>query len=467
MPLRLYSDGRGEVRPDELFSQALAWHGEGKKAEARGAYLTILQVNPDHSGALGNLALLVKEEGNAELAQKLLGHALHIDPYYAEGWSNLGLMLNDLSRPGAAIEALQRALALKPGLLSAHRNLALALNEAGRLEESLVAYERALSLAPDDAHLRWGLACVLLLKGDFSRGWVEYEARWRIAGAMAPHASGQEWSPTTPTTSRVLVHSEQGFGDTIQFLRFVFQLIERGYKVELRVQDKLVRLLNNPPLRPFRGGEGRGEVGSINISGFSSPMPEFDCQIPLLSLPRWLGDWPNLENYLLPEPELVEKWRKRLPSGFKIGIAWQGTPNVAVDRGRSAPLAAFAPLIQPGVSLISLQKHHGLEQLVDLPGVMDLGADFDSGPDAFIDAAAVIASLDLVISTDTAMAHLAGALGRPVWLALKKVPEWRWGMAGEESFSYPSMRLFRQEKAGDWEAVFEKMSHELETLRRS
>jgi hypothetical protein len=458
------------VRPDELFSQALAWHGEGKKAEARGAYLAILQANPDHSGALGNLALLVKEEGNAELAQKLLGHALHIDPHYAEGWSNLGLMLNDIGRPEAAIEALEKALSLKPGLLSAHRNLALALHEAGRLDESLVAYERALSLAPNDAHLRWGRACLLLLMGDSARGWVEYEARWGIAGAKPPHVSGPEWSLATPTTSCVLVHAEQGFGDTIQFLRFVFPLVERGYKVELRVQDKVVRLLKNVDCRVKPGNDGLADEavmpgldpgihgGQLNISGFSSPLPEFDCQIPLLSLPRVLGDLPVPKTYLSPEPELVEKWRKRLPSGFKIGIAWQGTPNVAVDRGRSIPLREFAPLITPGLHLISLQKHNGLEQLAEMPEVIDLGSDFDPGPDYYLDTAAVMKCLDLIVTSDTSAAHLAGALGCPAWLALKKVPDWRWLMEGEDCPSYPSMRLFRQEKAGEWGAVFEKMA---------
>jgi Flp pilus assembly protein TadD len=442
------------VRPNELFSQALALHGEGRKAEARAAYLAILQANPDHPAALANFALLVKDEGNAELAQKLIGHALHLDPHYAEGWSNLGLMMNEAGRPEAAIEALQKALSLKPGLLDANRNLALALNEAGRLEESLLAYDKALSLAPKDAHLRWGRACLLLLMGDFSRGWEEYEARWNIDGAKPPQATGPEWNRETPAFACVLVHAEQGFGDTIQFLRFVFPLIERGHRVELRVQDKLVRLL--------------GEVGGINISGFSSPLPKFDCQIPLLSLPRLLGNPPTTSAYLSPEPELVKKWQPRLPQeGLKIGIAWQGTPNVAVDRGRSAPLAAFAPLFKSGVKLISLQKHHGLEQLPDLPGIIDLGPEFDSGPDAFIDAAAVIASLDLVVSTDTAMAHLASALGHPVWLALKKVPEWRWGMTGEESPWYPSMRIFRQEISGDWGPVFAKMAHELKILHRT
>jgi hypothetical protein len=376
-------------------------------------------------------------------------------------------MLNEVGRPEAAIEALEKALSIKPGLLSAHRNLALALNEAGRLEESLAAYDKALVLAPDDAHLRWGRACMLLLMGDFSRGWAEYEARWGIKGAMIPHANGPEWSLATPSSACVLVHSEQGFGDTIQFLRFVFPLIERGHRVELRVQDKLVRLLQSVDCRVRPGLDHGIHGGQLNISGFSSPMPEFHCQIPLLSLARLLGDLPAPKEYLSPEPELVKQWQTRLPQGgMRIGIAWQGTPNVAVDRGRSAPLVAFAPLIQSGVQLISLQKHHGLEQLGNLPGVIDLGPEFDSGLDAFIDAAAVIASLDLVISTDTAMAHLAGALGCPVWLALKKVPEWRWGMAGEESPWYPSMRLFRQEKAGDWGAVFAKMANEL-AIRKS
>ena len=251
--------------------------------------------------------------------------------------------------------------------------------------------------------------------------------------------------------------TEQGLGDTIQFARHASLLVERGALVTLLAPAKLHRLLRR---------------ADANIEVIGSPKGKsFDFQCPLMSLPFHLGTnertIPNKVPYLKAEEDRVAHWARVIgDGGLKIGIAWQGRPNRSLDRGRSIPLAEYARLARlPGVRLISLQKNEGLDQLSTLPAgvtVETLGPEFDDGPDAFIDCAAVMSHLDLIISSDTSIAHLAGALARPTWLALKYVPEWRWQLDRRDSPWYPTMRLFRQDTDGDWKSVFAKIEQELE-----
>jgi hypothetical protein len=215
-------------------------------------------------------------------------------------------------------------------------------------------------------------------------------------------------------------------------------------------------------------------LAGVTVIGKGEPLPAFDEHLPVMSVPLLLQPSPEHFGedvpYLRAEPQRVASWASRMPAGeFRIGIVWQGNPFGDVDRGRSIPLQAFAPLSRiPGVTLVSLQKNEGVEQLDDPCGfdVATLGADFDAGPDAFLDSAAAIMLLDLVICCDTAIAHLAGALGRPVWVALKHVPDWRWMLGRSDSPWYPSMQLFRQRQRGDWRGVFEEIAEELARLMR-
>ncbi len=417
-------------------------------AEARALYLEILQAAPNHPGALGRLAVIVAGEGNVELAIKLLGHALSVDDSNAANWLDLGLLLAGQDRHGPAVEAFAQAARLRPSCHEAARNLALALLNAEKIEDAISAYDQALALAPDNREIRLSRGCAKLLIGDFQGGWDDYEARLGLPEAPLVTSDRPEWDLTAPSDSTVLVYAEQGYGDTLQFLRYLLLVAERGYRVIFRVQ-KAAKAFIAASL-PFP------------LFGDDEPLPAHDFQIPLLSLPRVfqtsLATIPAPKRYLAAEPERVEKWRARLPQeGFKIGVVWQGRPKPSIDHGRSIPLSSFAPLIMPGIRLISLQKLFGLEQLDEMPEVLDLGHDFDPGPYFYRDTAAVMECIDLVITSDTSAAHLAGALGRPVWVALKKVPDWRWGMSGETCPWYPSMRLFRQETAGDWRTVFAKM----------
>ena len=249
-------------------------------------------------------------------------------------------------------------------------------------------------------------------------------------------------------------------GDLIQFARFLPLLARRGAKVTFGAPANIIRLLQ--PLST-----------QIELLGSLKSDKVYDFQCALMSLPLWFGtdlnSIPDQIPYLKPEADLAARWKRRIgDQGFKIGIAWQGNPAGKIDRGRSYPLSELVPLARiPGVRLISLQKYHGLDQLAHLPSdvtVETLGDDFDSGQDAFIDTAAVMSHLDLIITLDSSIAHLAGALGCRTWVALKYVPDWRWLLDRDDSPWYPSLRLFRQETDGDWKSVFSRMAKELGSL---
>jgi hypothetical protein len=294
--------------------------------------------------------------------------------------------------------------------------------------------------------------------GDFLAGWAGYERRWNVKGAPLRKldASHREWKGEDIQGKRVIVYEEQGLGDVIQFSRFLTRLSLLGASVTFLVRASLHRLL-----QPF--------TSTIRLADTPPLGESFDFQCALLSLPAVLGTTldaiPAAVPYLIPEAPLVAGWRQRLGDhGLKIGICWQGSPFAKVDNGygRSVPLRCFRPIaIAPGVRLISLQKNHGLEQLSGLPAGMrieNLGAEFDSGRDAFIDTAAVMSCLDLIVTSDTSVAHLAGALGRPVWVVLKHAPEWRWLLDRSDSPWYPTMKLYRQDVGDDWDEVFERVA---------
>jgi len=294
-----------------------------------------------------------------------------------------------------------------------------------------------------------------LREGAFEAGWREYEWRWRLPGAIPPrHQTLPAWQGEPANGRTLLVWWEQGFGDTVQFVRYLPMLVRQGWRVVLEVHPAQFRL--------FSPQEG------VVIVAQGDPLPECDVQCALLSLPFLCGTRPETipwdSPYLQADPAATAVWRARLPEGgVRVGLVWQGSPDHKDDRNRSIPLTCFAPLAAvPGGHLLSLQKNYGLDQLAGLPegmSVQTLGPDYDRGQ--FRETAAVIMALDLVIAVDTSVAHLAGALGRPVWLALPVVPDWRWGLGREESPWYPTMRLFRQTERGRWDDVFARMADAL------
>jgi hypothetical protein len=335
----------------------------------------------------------------------------------------------------------------------------LALRSLGRFSEAMAAFDAAEALGSREAIA--GKGCLMLTLGDFENGLEGYEARW-LKGKSIAEALGtrfETWKGPGRKAKRVLVLNDHGLGDTIQFFRYLPLMAAAGVDATFVCPPRLRRLLSSKTNLRFADSPPEGEP--------------FDAQIAISSLPYAFGTRletiPAAVPYLAAEPALREMWLKRIGAeGFKIGVAWQGNPDPEADRARSMPLAALAPLAGiPSVRLISLQKGEGEEQLSSLPPSMPvqaLGANFDAGADAFVDTAAVMTCLDLIITCDTSVAHLAGALAVPVWVALKSDAEWRWLTGRADSPWYPTMRLFRQSRRGVWADVFEAMAHELAQL---
>lgn len=370
--------------------------------------------------------------------------------------------LNALGRPEEALEGLDRALAQMPDDAGAMNNKATILKSLGRLDDALTTYRNALARNPDDADTRSNFAMTLLLAGDLEAGWAAFEHRWRKKSnaGKRPELPFPEWRGEPLQGRSILVFAEQGLGDIVQFSRYLPLLQDRGADVGFLVSNRVHKILG----ASFPGIRFFNDVQQVHTTSF-----DFSCA--MMSLPLHfktrLDSIPGDVPYLKSSPERVAHWRSRIgEQGFKVGICWQGNPFVAIDAGRSFPLEAFAPLAAiPGVRLISLQKNEGVEQLKQCPFAIEtLGDEFDAGRDAFADSLAAMQSLDLIIAPDTSIAHVAGACGRPVWVALKHVPDWRWMLGREDSPWYPTVRLFRQTTADDWQDVFLRMRDELGRL---
>ena len=460
---------------DAAYNQGNALLSLQRPAEALARYDRAIFLRPDHVDAHSNRGNALLNLGRYGDALASFERAAALRPAHADACYNQGVALMGLERHAEALARFDQAVSLKPDHADAWTNRGNALRNLRRGEEANASYDRSIALRPGNAWACLNKADLELGRGHFRAGWSLYESRWDLEEVRRHRRQFAQprWRGTEALAGKtLLLHAEQGLGDTIQFCRYVplvaALVAERGGKVVFEAPRALARLLAGLLLAGLPGG--------VEMVASGDPLPAFDMHCPLMSVPgvveTTVESIPARVPYLAAEAARVAYWRERLPSGgFRIGIVWQGNPTGSIDRGRSAPLASFAPLARvPGVRLISLQKHHGVDQLDRLPAGMaveTLGPDFDSGPDAFVDAAAAIMNLDLVISTDTAIVHLAGALDRPVWVALKAVPHWTWMMDREDSPWYPSARLFRQAVDGDWPNVFGRMAAELISRRRT
>ena len=450
------------LKPDhvealENFGQALSQSGHPH--DARDAFAKAIALNPKKWSAHVNLAATLRRLGHLDDAIRTYGNAIALRPDHAPTYLDLGNTLRDAGKAQLAVDAYRRAVAIDPSSALAHGNLGATLAETGQLDEALAACRQAVSLSPGNAQSRYNLGMLSLLRGDFETGWADYEYRLQhpdLVNQTHTYASVPPWRGEPAEGRTILLWPEQGLGDIIQFVRYVPLVRGLGWTVILEVPAHLLRLVAS-----------MDNLGDVTLVPLGHPVPAHDRQASLLSLPgvfaTKIETIPNAVPYLAADPDRVSMWNSRLPRhGLRVGLNWQGNPNAVIDRGRSFPLTAIAPLASiPDVTFISLQKHHGISQINQLSGdikVMDLGDGFDSGPDAFIDSAAVMMNLDVIITCDTSIAHLAGALGRPTWVALKAVPDWRWMTNREDSPWYPQMRLFRQSKHGDWEDVFARMA---------
>lgn len=452
-----------ELDPNGCDAQELLadWLAEkGRYDEAEAARRRAMELAFTAHQLRDDLVLSAADRPAVERAVERLERALAINPNSGRGYCTLASTLHRLGRYDEAERAFRRAMELEPADCRAPTELAVMLKNQGRMEEAQALFDQAVRLAPESAEIRRNRAMLKLLLGDFSAGFAEYEWRWRMAEAeQVPQAV--RWRGEAMPGVTLLLVAEQGFGDAIQFVRYAPLVKARsGARVVLHCAAALHELL----------------ASAAGIDGFTSgPTADqkCDCYAPLFSLPTvfetTLNSVPANVPYLASSPQRAAEWKARLadsfPGRFKVGIAWQGNPVYTSDASRSIPLDYFIPLAAcPGVQLISLQKDFGREQLTRHGrhlGIVDLGATLDQQGGAFVDTAAVIANLDLVITSDTAIAHLAGALGKPVWVALAHVPDWRWLLARADSPWYPTMRLFRQSRPGDWKGVFERFGQEL------
>jgi Flp pilus assembly protein TadD len=470
------------LRPDDidvLNELGLAVWRQGRAAEAEPIYRHAQQINPDDFRILTNLGLSLYDQNRVDEADECYRRAIEIEPNAFDSLMNLGLVRSDQGRFDEAKELLDAAYKLRPDSASVLQNYGINLGRQGRWREAIEQYEHGLRLEPDFPRLRMNLAYALLCLGDYRRGWQEHEWRLKWRDYPGVRVNREYWNGEDFQGRTILLHGEQGLGDTLQFIRFAPLVKARGGLVLLCCQSRLLRLV--------------ARCAGVDLA-FDGSTLKPDCHIhaSLLSLPAIFGTTlatlPNRVPYLANDPVLVEHWRGELARlisregparaetsnrssdgrrarPFLIGIVWQGCPTHRQDRWRSIPLAEFAPLAElPGVRLISLQTDDGLDQLASLAGRLPIVELSGRKGQDFTETAAIVTQLDLVIAPDTAVAHLAGGLGVPVWVGLSSLGDWRWLAGRDDSPWYPTMRLFTQTKLGDWKGVFRRMTDALRAV---
>lgn len=411
-----------------------------------------LRHDAGHPQALGMRGAALQKLGRLEEALNSLDLAVELNPQAPEVWLNRGNVLQEVDRLSDAIDSYHEALRVRPNYPEALSSLGVALKETGQVDQALACFNEALRHKPDYPDARNNRAGALLLKGMLKEGFEDFESRWERSNAPPKMiAAPPQWTGQDLTGRSILVWDEQGLGDLIQFSRYLPRLVEAGAEVTLLCRKTMQRLLSSLS-------------NKVRFIEALDPAAAYDFQSALLSLPRGfattLETAPAATPYLYPEPEAVVKWTARIGAhGFRVGVCWHG--NALINLKRSVPLSCFGALAGiAGVRLISLVKDQRLIEIETPKGpfrIESLGENFDAGPDSFIDCAAAIAAVDLVITSDTAIAHLAGALGRPVFVALRQAPDWRWLLDRSDSPWYPTMRLFRQQERDQWEPVFDEI----------
>jgi tetratricopeptide (TPR) repeat protein len=446
---------------DAWYNRGVLLKDLGREQEALESFERTLALRPDDIDALNNRGLILTVQRRFDKALIDFERILAIRPSFAPAECNRGMVFTHQRRPEQALAAFDRAIALQPDFAAAWCNRGDALHELGRIEDAIASYNRSLALQPDLAEAHFGLSLSLLLSGRYPDGFAEQEWRHRRAGARAPrYGKDRLWLGGSALAGRtLLIHPELYLGDMVQFSRYALLAVEQGARVLLAAPTPLCPLMRT--LHP-----------DIKVIDETQEVPEFDLHCPLLSLPLAFGTTtasvPAPIPYLRADPGLQAEWKARLgPDGVKIGVCWQGHPARA-ELDRSFPVTAFALLSAvPGIRLISLQTGAGSEQLNALPPpltIENFEDTSDNGMRPFTTLAAMISNLDLVITTDTVVAHVAGAMGRPTWVALKAVADWRWGQTADTTPWYPSTRLFRQDRRGDWEGVFAQIMTALWTI---
>ena len=414
-----------------------------------------LAIEPAMPAALSNLGVALYELKQYDEAADAQRRAIAAKPDFCEAHSNLGNALHALKRFDEAIAAYHKAIALNPQYADAWANLGTTLHHAGEFDDGIAALRRALALAPGHAKAHSGLGILLLMRGEFGEGWDEYEWRLRSSERTGPRFPERPWGGEGLAGRHIYVQAEQGFGDTLQFARYAPLLAARAGKVTLRVHQQIVTLL-------------RESLPGIDVLGDRGDPSPYACDAVLLSLPRLFKTRfetiPAQVPYLRPPAEALKRWAPRLAplGGLKVGLVWAGNPEHVNDMRRSLSLATLAPALDvPGVSFVSLQvgpraadlkkpEHRG-RNILEVSGKLT----------DFAESAALVSGLDLVITVDTSVAHLAGGLGKPVWVLLPWVTDWRWLIGREDNPWYPTMRLYRQQRGEAWPGIVARLARDL------
>jgi len=454
-----------ELKPDYAEARCnlgLALQEKGDLAEALRHYEKTTQIMPNLIEVWYGMGNVLKEKGELEDAILCFQRVLRLRPDYSGAYNSMGNIFREQRRLEKAVFCYEKAIQLEPGNAAAHNNLGSVFQDQGKIDKAIEKFDQALKLRPEHAETHFNRALVLLVRGDFIEGWKAYEWRFKKPdwkSAYPEHYNIPRWDGSCFAGKRLMVHHEQGHGDNFQFIRYLPMVKALGGTVIFESSRPLLRL--------FQGFPGIDELLERTPANNSSE--GVDLYIPLLSLPGIFGTTleaiPRKVPYLSADPCEAESWRTRLGDDggdFKVGIVWAGNPNHKNDRNRSCALAHFLPLADiPGVKLYGLQKEITAGDRASNQGILtdNLGEYLND----FANTAGALEALDLLISVDTSVAHLAGAMGRPVWLLLPFAPDWRWLLHREDSPWYPTMRLFRQEKPGSWDAVIRRVVKEVNT----
>ena len=435
--------------------QALDLETAGKPEEADRLYRAVLELDPTNFAALNRRAIMCSNRGEHAEALRLIQAAMRSNPRSGPTASDMGVILERMGRLDEAKDSYERALVLGTNQPVAHNGRGIALSAKGRHHEAIAAYTRAIELDPAFADARFHRALSLLLVGDFAAGWDEYEWRWAVGDAKTarPNLGLPEWNGEPLAGKGIYLYIEQGFGDAIMFARYAPLVAARGATVLFCVRPPVKALLADLP----------GVI--VGVPGDQGPRCHYMCA--LLSLPRVfktrLETIPADVPYIHARPERIEKWKARIPRDgkLKVGLVWAGGRDYKADRVRTIGFKPFAPLLgNPAVRYVSLHAEAREEDAALMaahPEILHFGSELTD----FADTAAVISQLDLVISVDTAVAHLAGAMAKPVWILLPFTPDWRWLLGRDDSPWYPTARLFRQERSGDWPGVIARVREAL------
>jgi tetratricopeptide (TPR) repeat protein len=452
--------------PEAHNNLGVALRALGRPRDAIPHYQKAIELRPNYPEAHNNLGVVLREVGRLPEAIAYYRRAIALRPNYGEVQCNLGAALRDMGEFDAAMQAARKAVEMLPNLPETHDGLAAVYATIGEFDKAIACCRKAIAIRPDYARAHLNLAMILMLRGNFEQGAREYEWRWKVheaKGTQRPITQPQ-WDGSAPVDaqhSTILLYPEQGMGDALQFARYIPLVIRRGWRVILDCPTPLLRIMN--------AADGLGATVIESRTDGNVPRVPFDVHLPMASLPLQLGELDPFHSaltpgpYLRPEPEAAAHWRAVIgPPGadLKVGLSWAGSPTHKNDRNRSITLAALAPLVQPGVQFYSLQLGSGSDQAKAPPRGMNL-IDHTRHLKDFADTAAMIAELDLVISIDTALVHLAGAMGKPTWVLLASTPDFRWLLDREDTPLYPSMRLFRQDRPGNWATPIKRIAQEL------